>query len=310
MTASSSPKPPAGSGAAAALYLLPLFFAGCDEPLDRRLAIIDEPRLLAILAEPAEAKPGETVTYNALVASPDGPIAMPPHWAFCTAGKPPTEDNVVSPACLTDEEIVDLGTQTAISAMLPANACRVFGPEVPDVGFRPRDPDPSGGYFQPIRADVGELRAFGLSRITCNLPDAPLEVSREYRDRYAPNISPGLVELAISTRDGLGVPYDDVPANAELVLEVAWTSASVEPYVWYDRSNARLVDRVEAMRVSWYATAGELLVDATATVEGDGAPSVTTSYRAPSTPGPAWLWIVLRDSRGGIATQTIPLTIR
>jgi len=27
-------------------------------------------------------------------------------------------------------------------------------------------------------------------------------------------------------------------------------------------------------------------------------------------PGPAWLWIVLRDSRGGTATQSIPVMVQ
>ena len=38
--------------------------AGCDSPLDQRLAIIDAPRVLAVIADPAEARPGAQVSYG------------------------------------------------------------------------------------------------------------------------------------------------------------------------------------------------------------------------------------------------------
>jgi hypothetical protein len=64
--------------------------AACDDGLDQRLAIVDEPRVLAVIAEPAEAKPKAAVAYTALVASPTGTVAAVPAWAYCTAPKPPT----------------------------------------------------------------------------------------------------------------------------------------------------------------------------------------------------------------------------
>src|SRR3954469_271713 len=76
--------------------------AGCDSGLDQRLAIIDRPRVLAVIADPPEARPGASVRYTAVVASPDGPVAASPRWAFCIAPKPPTEDNAVASDCLDD----------------------------------------------------------------------------------------------------------------------------------------------------------------------------------------------------------------
>ena len=49
---------------------------------------------------PPRPSPARTVTYRALVASPDGPLAERPHWAYCTAPKPPTEDNAVAAPCI------------------------------------------------------------------------------------------------------------------------------------------------------------------------------------------------------------------
>src|SRR5438067_7159757 len=81
---------------------LALVLGACQSSLDQRLAIIREPRVLAITSSPAEAKPGAQVAYSALLASPDGPLATTPAWSLCTAPKPPTEDNAVSDPCIDD----------------------------------------------------------------------------------------------------------------------------------------------------------------------------------------------------------------
>jgi hypothetical protein len=284
--------------------LLVLSLAGCQSSLDQRLAIVSEPRVLAIASEPAEAKPGAEVTYSALVAGPDGPIAATPDWALCTAPKPPTEDNAVSIACVSDADLVDLGTGTTATGALPADACILFGPDVPPGGFRPRDPDGTGGYYPPVRADTGVTDlAFGFTRITCNLPNVPADIAHDYQTMYVANANPTLDPLALS------VPADHVPAGATVTLTASWPADAVESYLYYDPQRQALVTRREAMRVSWFATGGTLAVDASAVGEDDPATSATTTWHAPSTPGPAWLWLVLRDSRGGIATQTIPVTI-
>ena len=60
--------------------------------------------------------------------------------------------------------------------------------------------------------------------------------------------------------------------------------------------------------MSWFATAGALDVDATAVAEDDPATSATTTWHTPA-PGPATLWFVLRDSRGGVATRAVSVTV-
>jgi hypothetical protein len=273
--------------------------AACDSGLDQRLAIVTAPRVLAITSEPPEAKPGASVTYAALVGSPTGPVATAPRWALCTAPKPPTEDNAVSDACLADQ-VIDLGATPIVTAMLPADGCILFGPDVPPGGFRPRDPDPTGGYYQPVRADAtGAYIAFGFSRITCNLPGASGDVAHDYQTNYVANRNPVLAPLAIPT---------SIAADTDVTLTASWDEP--ESYLYYDPQTQTLVVRREAMRISWFATAGELPVDATAVSETDPATSASIRWHAPSTPGPAWIWLVLRDSRGGIATQTIAITIR
>jgi hypothetical protein len=272
--------------------------AGCDDRLDQRIAIIDQPRVLAVVADPAEARPGAMITYTAVVAAPEGPVAAVPRWAFCLAPKPPTEDNAVSAGCLDAAHLVALGTEPAVTAALPANGCLQFGPETPPGNFRPRDADPTGGYYQPIRADVGDLLAFGLSRITCKLATAPSSVAHDYDLRYLANRNP--------TLDPLVLPA--VPADADITLTASWPAEAVESYLYYQPISQTLVTRREAMRLSWFATGGALAVDASAVAETDPATSVSTTWHTPAA-GPATLWLVLRDSRGGIATRTVQVEV-
>jgi hypothetical protein len=277
----------------------PVLFSACDHALDQRLAIVDSPRILAIVSSPAEAKPGASVSFTALGASPDGPITAAPAWFLCTAPKPPTEDDAVADPCVHDEAALVAIDPTA--ATIPGDACMQFGPDVPPGGFRPRDPDPTGGYYQPVRADlVGADLAFGFTRITCNLANAPGDVAQQYKTMYVPNADPVLAVDAPT----------DVAAGDTVTLTASWPPPAVESYLYYDLASQTLVTRREAMRVSWYASGGFLPVDASAVGEDDPATSVTTTWRAPADAGPAWLWFVLRDSRGGIAAQTVRVTVR
>ena len=276
--------------------------AACDAALDQRLAIVREPRVLAVISEPAEAKPGGAVSYAALVAGPQGPITATPHWALCTAPKAPTEDNAVSDACLANDQLVDLGTAQTVATTLPADACIQFGPDVPPGGFRPRDADATGGYYQPVRVDpiaTGSDLGFGFSRITCNLPNAPGDIAQAYRIGYAANRNPTAT---------LSVAPAAITAGATVTVTASWPAGAAEDFLYYDPQSQTLVPRREAIRVSWFATGGALAVDASAVAERSLATRVSTVWQAPGA-GPAWLWIVLRDSRGGIATQTLAMTV-
>lgn len=275
-----------------------LVLIGCDDALDQRLAILDQPRVIAVLAEPPEVKPGGAVTYRAVIAGPDGPMQAMPAWAFCTAPKPPTEDNAVSSACLDSRNLAPLGTAASVQAIVPATGCLLFGPETPSTDFRPRDPDATGGYYQPLRVDAGDLLAFELTRITCHLPTAPGPVAHAYDVDYVANQNP--------TLDPIAVPA--LRADTDVTLTASWPATSAESYLYYDLVGQTLVTRREAMRLSWFATGGALAVDATAVAETDPATQVSTTWHTPAA-GPATLWFVLRDSRGGIAVRSLQVDI-
>lgn len=281
------------------VLVLVLGVGACDDGLDQRLAIVREPRVLAVVSEPAEAKPRDRVTFHALVAGPDGPIAVAPSWAWCAASKPPTEDNAVSDGCIGTDQLLPLGTGATSSGTLPADGCLRFGPDVPPgADFRSRDADATGGYYQPLRVEVDGLLAFGMVRIKCSLGRAPLDVAFDYDQRYVLNRNPSLAPFVL----------DRAPANSDVTLRAAWSADDAERYLAFDPARQALVDRREAMRVSWFATGGAIDVDASLVAETDDATEVTTTWHTPG-PGTAWVFIVLRDARGGIATQAHQVTV-
>jgi hypothetical protein len=73
-----------------------------------------------------------------------------------------------------------------------------------------------------------------------------------------------------------------------------------ETYAYNDLVNHAIVDRRESMRVSWYATGGSFDEDRTGRAEEEAAITYTENgWNAPGQPGTVFLWVVLRDSRGG-----------
>jgi hypothetical protein len=260
-----------------------VFLVACTPELDDRESLVDDPRVLAIRAEPAEAKPGTPVTYTALVAGPEGPITTPLEWAYCSSPKPLTENNSVSSACL---EGAGTSSET-FTAPIPGDACALFGPDPPPGGFRPRDPDVTGGYYQPLRARTGTQTAFLLQRVRCNLASAPVEIASAYAQTYRENQNPKLLPLALAP----------VKAGAAVRFEIGWEPPEV--YAYFDPETQSLRERREAMRVSWFATAGSFESDRTGRGEVEPETSTSNAWTAPSSPGRVHLWVVLRDSRGG-----------
>ncbi len=68
----------------------------------------------------------------------------------------------------------------------------------------------------------------------------------------------------------------------------------------YNIQTASLSPQREAMRVSWFATAGAFEHDVTGRAADDPALTADNDWVAPTTAGPVHLWLVLRDSRGGV----------
>jgi hypothetical protein len=198
-------------------------------------------------------------------------------------------------------------------ATVPANACALFGPDPPpqmmgQPPLRPRDPDVTGGYYQPLRLVDGEVTGFALERVTCDLAQAGADLAVEYAATYHANANPSLQPLT-ATAGGAPVALTAIPAGSVIDFSVGWPADAVESFPVFDVNAAALITHRESMRVSWFATAGSFTHEVTGRDETDSATSTDNLWTAPSTPGPVHLWLVLRDSRGGVDFAAYELTV-
>jgi hypothetical protein len=206
---------------------------------------------------------------------------------------------------------------------------------------RPTDPDATGGFYQPLRllAATGgdEQYSVGLTRIFCGIARVSADQTFDFQKRYRQNENPKLEGLVVGPeRDDAPVTNDEgtatVRPGSHVKLRASWTDCPLEPscgdgicgaaedksscpedcmephgctgsepYVAFDLASRTLLDRREAMRVSWYANAGAFDHDRSGRTESDASvPNSDNGWVAPSHAGDVRIWVVLRDDRGGV----------
>ncbi|AKV01576.1 hypothetical protein AKJ09_08239 [Labilithrix luteola] len=298
-----------------AFFATTCVLVACIPELGPRESFVGRTMVLAVRAEPPESKPGEPVTYEALVASPEGTIVAPrTQWAFCATPKLLTENGAVSPSCLADG-VVALGDASAnVQAVTPSDACLLFGPETRSADLRPRDPDTTGGFYLPIRvtlaAEDGEARvAFGFERLSCNLANAPADVVREFAARYVANGNPSIASLAAEV-GGSPVALDAIPSGASVTLRLSWQPEDAESYVLFDPANQSVVSGRESLRASWFTSAGSFDDDRTGRRRDEPETFTTNTWHAPGNATVTHLWVILRDERGGTSFASYDLVTR
>ncbi len=228
---------------AACAALVALAASGCKPEFADIDAIVSSPRVVAVSATPAEAAPLVPVTFDALFVTPAGagdPAGL--SWAYCVARKPLTDEGTLAPECLaaSSADLVQLGGGEDPKGPVPAEACQLFGPDLPPPmpGFptgRPVDPDASGGYFQPVRLLVpgaSDSAVVGTARLSCGLAGATADQSIEFNQRYRFNVNPAVDALRLRVgSEWTTVPADaggdagaTVHSGASVTLQVAWAS--------------------------------------------------------------------------------------
>lgn len=224
-----------------------LFAPACRPTLDQTVSIISEPTVLAVRSDPPEAAPtapDNVVTMTALYVNGAGAVANAPiDWAFCTARNPLANLGPVNPECLqaSGAWFVPMGVGLQTSGTIPDDACRQFGPQVPQPIMgqpqgRPVDPDPTGGYYQPVRVLApGATKAsitIAETRLPCGLANAVGNVSADYAKRYHANTNPAVASLSIGAEASLGAALttdehgatNPVPAGTRVTLSAAWAA--------------------------------------------------------------------------------------
>jgi hypothetical protein len=145
------------------------------------------------------------VHFDALYVGPAGELDGDDlDRGLCNRRKALAESGTISAACLFLEApgLELLGTGTGADATIPREACETFGPTPPtpkpgEPNLRPVDPDPTGGYYQPVRVLArGDEQSYevGVTRLACGLGGATQEQAADYNRRI------GQTKIPRSTR--------------------------------------------------------------------------------------------------------------
>ena len=126
-----------------------LLVAGCQPALADRAVVVDL-RVLGVRAEPPEAAPGATVTFDTLVADPGGAgRELSYAWAICSPG-----DGGVG-RCGDPANILALGSGLTATWTVPADALAGLDADSARVGVDVYgDPDPACHHC--LRQTAGE----------------------------------------------------------------------------------------------------------------------------------------------------------
>ena len=276
--------------------LIPLLFSmlACAQPLVDEPWRITAPRVIGVVVEPAEIDPGGSVSLRAVVAAPGGPVDDAQlRWARCDEQRPFSQNEAITLTCLERVSTAEFGS-TAAQVAIPANACAVFGPDVARAGDRPRDPDATGGYYQPVGLELEGQRSFVFVRLRCDPANVSYATAQAFRLAAKPNTNPS---FSLTARvNGEAIDWSSLPSGAEIELGADWSASPEEAFPYVDPSTFELRTQVERYDVSWFVTEGAV---------GHARSSVGQGrWALPSTRGEATLWAVLRDNRGGSAVVT------
>lgn len=328
---------------------------GCVPTFDDDLPLIQKPVVLSVQSEPAEVAPNQPVQLTALVAMPEvGATAPDVTWGLCLARKPLTELGPVNPICIqppgaAKDSILGLGSGVSVTATVPADACRLFGPSLPEPmngepAGRPVDPDPTGGFYQPVGVTLAEtgVTSLGAVRIFCPPSGLDQELGVAFNTNYRNNQNPSLDSIASLAGSGESVAVPGEPEELRvshgqtLQFRASWSTCpsspecgdgicgaledknncasdctvpkgctGAEPYAYFNPDARVLEPRHESIRVSWFATAGHFQNAVTGRDEDEFALSSTdNTWLAPAAPGKVRVWLVIRDSRGGQSFRT------
>jgi len=199
-----------------------------------------------------------------------------------------------------------------------------------------------------VIASGTHIPSLGETRITCGLAGSTGEQFQEYNKRTKTNENPHISSVTVTSLANIELSPEDAAeplsvAAAEIIsLRASWPTCpelascgdgicspgeaiqdcpddcttpvgcgGSEPFAYLDPETHVLVDRREAIRVSWFATAGSFSSDHTGRGQDEFTqPSSDNTWTAPKEAGPVFMWVVLRDDRGGADWQSFKVNVR
>ena len=255
---------------------------------------VDDTRILGIRSLPAEANPGDQVTFEALIADPQNrnPGAL---WVLCELSDPQDEDGCIGDISSLDPE-ESPSDDVGIIGFEPLLPPQFTVPEDALDGLDERERREGLEVLVQITTvpeellEDPELAIDDLDVTTLQVGFKRLIVS----DAAAPNENPILGSFTV---DGEQVPAGIqvvVAPDAEYEIGVEIPESSIERYQFVNR-DGEIEDRIEEPYAAWFATEGE--IDESFTLW----PFIDSTWIAPSRRGSTGAWFaVVRDRRGGM----------
>lgn len=262
--------------------------------------LIDRTRLMAIRADPPEAFPNTTVTFEALIARPpEETEELGVLWLAC-----PTEGDGSGFGCVTDPSSFTPDTGTTPSG----DDVQIIGqePDYPPVYTTPSDilegldeqAAREGVYVlvQVVAAPLDLFEDFDASALE-DLDETDLEIAYKrlvVSLATTPNHNP---TIASFTLDGITMPAGvevQIDAGQPYELGVTLPDGTREVYTFLN-SDGIEEERVEEPYATFNTTSGEVFGSITLW------PYMQAGFVAPEEPGRKGQWVVvLRDRRGGM----------
>jgi len=259
---------------------------------------IDKLRVLGVRADPPEARPGERVTFEALIIDPQqesGGVV----WIAC----PPAEDGGTGFGCgLSGDLDFAAGSDQGIIGFQPGLDPSYTPPA--DILDDLEEEDRAEGTYQLIQLAVipdGVLDdGFGSGDFGADIDFNQVEVGYKrlvVSEARTPNRNPEVGGFSV---DGWSVAADaviEVDPGETYDLGLYLPATAIERYV-FEQGDGTLEIRREEPFVTWYASGGALLETETL------FPYLDVTWTAPETDAEvtagSW-WAVVRDRRGGMA---------
>ena len=199
-----------------------------------------------------------------------------------------------------------------------------------------------------VNANGTQVPTLAETRVTCGLSGSTGEQFEQFNQLTKTNENPVLVSVTVTQRKNAELTLDTedaslpVAASEGLTLKANWPDCPSKPscgdkmctpgetvqdcpedctapkgcggsesFAYLDPEQHVLVGRHESMRVSWFATAGSFGSDHTGRGESEFVQtSSDNSWTAPKEPGPVFLWVVLRDDRGGVDWKSFKVDVK
>jgi hypothetical protein len=301
-----------------------------------RASLVAGVRILATSADAPYAMPGETVSLRVLAADgrADRSRPMQLHWLPAPCVNPPGDEYFACYPTFASQFApgVDIGSALASgdhwSFTMPSDAIASAAPH-------PGASDPYGVAFAFVLACAGHVEYVPIdpraaSPVTTPFgcfDDAgtPLDATQfvfaftrvyAYADRR--NANPAIDHLTFGgtpVDPAAGIALDHCAGSDEPSCKTTDVDAVVPDTSW--EIDPGTVDRAgspghEAVWVDYYATGGRFANDSVVLFDATSgrASSTADGYAAPLTAGPATLWAVVHDTRGGASWVAVPLDAR